>query len=114
MKSSRRKGRGCSEQVKSRLVEESLVPGANVSATARREKMPPWVLFGWRRNHLGSRKADLKVPAAVAGAPLFARVEAPRSPRIGLIEVEVGQVVVRAGSDVDPEHLARLIRGMLP
>jgi len=114
MQASRRKGScGYSEQVKSRLVKESLVPGANVSAIARREKIPPWTLFGWRRNHLGSRKADRKLPAAVEG-PLFARVDVPRPPRVGMIEVQVGQVVVRAGADVDAEHLARLIRGMLP
>jgi len=114
MQASRKRGCGYSELEKSRLVEESLVPGANVSAIARREKIPPWTLFGWRRKVLGSRTATSKVPAVVAASPLFARVEVPRPPRIGMIEVEVGQVVVRAASDVDAEHLARLIRGILP
>ncbi|MCL2649047.1 MAG: transposase [Phycisphaerales bacterium] len=114
MTSSRRQDGQYSEQVKSRLIEESLAPGANVSAIARREKMPPSRLFGWRRKRLDMRRADPAVPAAAAVSPHFARVEAPRPSRSGIIEVQVGQIVVRAGADVDADHLARVIRGMLP
>jgi len=109
--------RGCPERLKSRLVEESLAPGANVSAIARRENLPPSRLFGWRRKLVASRRAApegqaLTNPLACQepDRPLFARVETPRT---GTIEVVIGQVLLRAGSDVDAEHLARVIRGVL-
>jgi len=42
------------------------------------------------------------------------RVDVPSPPRIGMIDVQVDQLVVRAGSDVDAEPFVHLIRGMLP
>jgi len=41
------------EEAKARLVAETLVPGANVSAIAREAGMAPSQLFGWRRKALG-------------------------------------------------------------
>ena len=41
--------RGWSAEAKARLVEETLVADANVSAIARRAGMAPSQLFGWRR-----------------------------------------------------------------
>lgn len=49
--------RGWSAEAKARLVEETLVPGANVSAIARRAGMAPSQLFGWRRQALATRAA---------------------------------------------------------
>jgi len=105
---------GYPERMKSRLIKESLEPGANVSAIARREKVPPSMLFGWRRKLATAKKASLAAQPVAIDKPRFARVEIPRNVRSGMIEVVVGQVVLRAGSDVDAEHFAKLIRGVLP
>nr|WP_246712008.1 transposase [Phyllobacterium myrsinacearum] len=58
--------RGWTDETKTRLVEERLELGANVSAIARREGVSPSQLFGWRKkaieggviHHLGSDEED--------------------------------------------------------
>ena len=101
--------RGWSAEAKARLVEESLVLGANVSAIARREGLAPSQLFGWRRKALASGRGGLVSQGRTAGAMRFARVEAPLS---GTVEIIVGDIVLRAGGDVAAEHLAEMIRGV--
>src|SRR5262245_55660782 len=49
--------RGWSAEAKARLVEKTLVPGANVSAIARGVGMAPSQLFGWRRQARVARAA---------------------------------------------------------
>jgi transposase len=101
--------RGWSTEIKARLVEESLAPGANVSAIARREGMAPSQLFGWRRKLLASRQIGTASQTTAGGALQFARVETKPS---GVVEVVVGGVVLRAGCDVDADHLAKVIRAV--
>lgn len=113
MKKSGKSGHGYSEEAKSRLIRESLEPGANVSAIARRENVSPSRLFGWRRKLAVARKRDLAPNTMVSETPRFARVETPRNAGTGMIEALIGQVVLRAGPDVDAEHFARVIRGVL-
>lgn len=50
--------RGWSAEAKARLVEKTLVPGANVSAIARGAGMAPSQLFGWRRQARAARACD--------------------------------------------------------
>src|SRR6476469_4342317 len=77
--------RGWSAEAKARLVEKTLVPGANVSAIARGAGMAPSQLFGWRRQ------------ARVAGAAIRNEaVEADRPMRferfaaVALVEIVIG------------------------
>ena len=74
--------RGWSVEAKARLVEETLVPGANVSAIARRAGMAPSQLFGWRRQALVARAA-IGNGAAAADRPMrfecFAAVSTTRA-----------------------------------
>jgi transposase len=100
--------RGWSDAAKARLVEESFVTGANVSAIARREGMAPSQLFGWRRKAVGLGGVEAVCRADGGDAVRFARIEAPLSG--GMVEIVVGEIVLRAGSDVEPDHLARVIR----
>ena len=99
--------RGWSTEAKARLVAETLVPGANVSAIARRVGMAPSQLFGWRRQALASGA----VAAAAEGDPplSFTRFEAARS---ALVEIVIGDIVVRAGPDVTSDHLAAVLRAV--
>lgn len=92
------------EEAKARLVSETLVPGANVSAIAREAGMAPSQLFGWRRKALGK---DLPASQDNGPAVQFTRFE----PAYGAaIEIVVGDLIVRVGVNVDPDHLARVIR----
>jgi transposase len=100
--------RSWSDEEKGRIVGETLVAGANVSAIARSNGLDPSQLFAWRRKAKASRVvAPL---AAVANKPVkFARFDAMRS---DTVEIVVGDVVVRAGCDVEAERLADVIRAV--
>ena len=97
-----------SREEKERIVGETFAPGANVSAIARSHGLDPSQLFAWRRKALAS---GLVAPAsgARAQAVKFARFEAVSGE---MVEIVVGDVVVRAGSDVEPERLAAVIRAV--
>jgi transposase len=84
--------RGWSAEAKARLVEKTLVPGANVSAIARGVEMAPSQLFGWRR------QAAIKNEAVDADRPM--RFERFAAVSCALVEIVIGEVVLRVGSDV--------------
>ncbi len=101
------------------LPELAAEPLAVVSEIARRHGMSPQHLFTWRR--LALRTADLDP----AKAPFFvpAVIEAPveqsapkrrarRRPSGSGIELEIGGVVVRVGSDASPKAIAAVIRAL--
>lgn len=100
----RRVRREWSEAFKAQLVAETLAPGANISAIARRSGISPSQLFGWRR--LAIRNGTVTPLEALEG-PRLVEVEAVAS---SAIEIIVGGVVVRAGAEVSEEHLRRVIR----
>src|ERR1700730_6900083 len=96
-----------SREEKDRIVGESFAPGANVSAIARSHGLDPSQLFGWRRKALAS---GVVAPLSGAGrAVKFARFEAVAGE---MAEIVIGDVVVRVGSDVEPERLAAVIRAV--
>jgi transposase len=99
--------RGWSAEAKARLVEKTLVPGANVSAIARGAGMAPSQLFGWRRQ---ARAAAIRNKAVDSDRPL--RFERFAAVSCALVEIVIGEVVLRAGSDVEPDHLANVIRAV--
>lgn len=94
-----------SDSFKADLVAKTLEPDVNVSAIARRAGVHPAQLFAWKRQAL--RKGTVK-PVEGTGLKLV-EVETTGS---GMIEIVIGGVVVRAGSDVGEEHLRRVIRGV--
>jgi transposase len=96
-----------SREEKERIVGETFAPGANVSAIARSHGLDPSQLFGWRRKALAS---GLVAPVSEGGrAVKFARFEAVAAE---MVEIVVGDVVVRVGSDVEPDRLAAVIRAV--
>src|SRR5262249_60758323 len=95
--------RGWSAEAKARLVEKTLVPGANVSAIARGVGMAPSQLFGWRRQARVARAA-IRNEAVDAGRPMrFERFAAVSCAPGGIV---IGGVVVRRGSEVRRNYLA--------
>ena len=93
---------------KASIVEESLRPGAVVTAVARRHDVHPNLLHHWRRQARRSLDGGqgLKfLPVAVAPAA---------RPKIeGLIEIELGgDVRVRVDTAVDEAALGRVLRAL--
>jgi transposase len=93
-----------SAEAKARLVEETLQPGANVSAIARQAGMAPSQLFCWRRKATRSGVVSSRADADRLG---FVEVSATTT---STVEIRLGDVVIRAGADVDSDHLLKVIR----
>ena len=92
---------------KDRIVGETFLPGANVSAIARSHRLDPSQLFAWRRKALAS---GMVAPLSGGGREVkFRRFDAVTAE---MVEIVVGDVVVRVGSDVEPERLAAVIRAV--
>jgi len=95
-----------SAQAKMALIEETLKPGANVSAIARQAGIAPAQLFGWRRKAMQA--------GVVQGQPHEQRLGfvevTPTSASI--IEIVVADVVVRVAADIDQNHLVNILRAV--
>jgi transposase len=102
---------------RARILEETLVPGAVVSAVARRHGLTPQQLFAWRRE---ARKAAEAAPAfvpavVIAPEPADARETKPRAKRrarrrsAAAIELEASGVTVRIGDGASPATIAAVI-----
>lgn len=90
-----------SDEFKDRAVAEAMEPGASVSAIAHRLGIHPSQLFSWRRDARDGQRRWSRDPTITVDK---------RS--VGTIEVVVGDVVIRAGSDFDEAHLQRVIRAV--
>ncbi len=113
-----------SETEKARITAEAMMPGAVVSEIARRHGMSPQHLFTWRRaasRSVGSASAvaPLFVPAIVEAEPppcSDPKAKAARRPRRRSgaegIELDIGGVTVRVGSDASPKAIAAVIRAL--
>jgi transposase len=113
-----------SDDDKARIVEETLVPGAVVSAVARRHGLTPQQLFSWRRRArqpmaaMIEATAPLFVPAVMESAPgsSLPRSQSGRTRKggwsAGLIEVEIGGVTVRIGRGADAKTIVAVIRAL--
>lgn len=104
---------------RARILEETLAPGAVVSAVARRHGLTPQQVFTWRRE---ARKASETVPAFVPAvvtseiAPASepsATCSRPkrrgRQRRAAAIEVDVGGVRVTIENGASPATIAAVI-----
>jgi transposase len=121
---------------KARIVVESLKPGANVSEVARRHGLSPQQLFGWRRQ---AREAVGNAPAGLAAPdpwrcphpssgrakprgrspgpePAFAPVVIASAPADtampGVIEIAIGDAIVRVRGQVETGLLIAVLRAV--
>ncbi|MEC9103046.1 MAG: transposase [Pseudomonadota bacterium] len=128
----RRGNRRWPDEVKARIVAESLAPGARVVDVAARHDLVPHQLSDWRRRArqgLLALPADLleglSLPSEVPGDPVFVPLaiatEPTRSAKLpetaeivaGVMSVEIGgDVVLRVPSDAPVERAAALIRAL--
>lgn len=101
--------RNWSADEKARIIGQTFVPGANVSAIARSYDIEPSQLFGWRRKALASGTV-----APIAAPGIDAPVQFTRFETVSgtAVEIMIGDAVVRAGPGVDGDHLAAVIRAV--
>ena len=102
-----------SEADKARIAAESLMPGMQVTAVARKHGVTRWQIYDWRRR---LRHGQLALPENMA--PMFARlmVDEPSAPQRTMrpsksapakVEIVIDEVVIRAAVDV--EQLVQVI-----
>ena len=105
-----------SPDTKARIVQESRAAGAVVSEVARRHGLTPQQLFGWRRE-LPSAGVGGDVPAVMSTfAPVMVEGSvAKQDPaqthgRPGMIEITIGEILIRLRGSVAPEMIAAVLR----
>ena len=112
-----------SQDDKTRIVEETLVPGAKVTEVARRNGGAASVVFTWRRQartveKVGPCFAPVQITAASETSGVRAkppsendmRMRLVPAARTGLIEIDLGnRRRIRVDAQVDPEALARVL-----
>ena len=115
-----------SDDDKTRIVEETLVPGAVVSDVARRHGLSPQQLFTWRREARrrpgtpAPEAAPVFVPAvvheAIGDGQAKSNRKGARRRRVrqtsGIIEVEIDGVTIRVSSGADAKTVAAVIRAL--
>jgi transposase len=113
-----------SDDYKTRIVEETLAPGAVVSEVARRHGLSPQQLFGWRRQARqpvatsADPAAPQFVPAVIEAQLPEATVRRSRGPArqadrtCGIIEIELDGVTVRVGRGADAKTVATVLRAL--
>jgi len=100
---------------RARIAAESLAPGASVADVARRHGTTRWQVYDWRRK---LRTGQLVMPESVAALPMFAELVVEGAvadaratvEEASVVEIVVGDVLIRAPSRVDAELLTRAIR----
>jgi len=117
--------RSFSDDFKTRVVEETLAPGAVVSQVARRHGLTPQQVFTWRRQarEVSSRQSDAEVPMfvpAVVEASSAGRARPAGKPERkrrgddagGMIEIEIAGTIIRVGRGADAETVAAVIAAL--
>lgn len=108
-----RRRRVWSDEDKTRIVEESLAPGARVSEVARRWQVCPQQVFGWRRE----RRVVVSASATHAD-PQFVPLVSTLSPAVqpsaasSSIKITLCGAVVHMSSDTDPALLISVLRAV--
>jgi transposase len=113
-----------SPETKASIVRESRAPGAVVSEVARRHGLTPQQLFGWRRE-LGPvvTRPDVAAAAATTFTPVVidassitrqkqVEMHARQIADRGLIEISIGEVLIRLRDGVAPRMLAAVLQAV--
>jgi transposase len=99
---------------RAQIAVESMMPGMTVADVARNYGTTRWQVYDWCKQ---MRKGNLVVLESVAALPIFAELvvddtatTAPLAACRSVLEIVVGDVVIRAGGDADEGQLTRAIR----
>lgn len=112
----RRRCRRWPEEVKARIVAETLVEGVTVNEVARRYGMLPKHLSEWRRM---AREGKLVLPNldGVSFVPVAIEEPIPTLPdvpeaEIGVIDVLKGNVTIRLAADTSAARIAEIVAAL--
>ena len=105
---------------KAEILAESYESGDEVSAVARRHGLTPQQLFGWRRNaqrRVARRRGGSAAADSVTFASVMVEAPAPSSSAscaipCGMIEIALGNAVVRVGAGTDVTTLTKVLRAV--
>jgi transposase len=105
------------DEDKSRIAAEALVPGTVVSQVARRWQICPQQVFAWRRAALRAASSDLvatgpRFVPIVEAAPTTEQNTAKPALRVSEIEIDFGGTVVRVATGVDTKTLTAALRAV--
>ena len=101
---------------KRRLAVEACAPGISVSKLAQQNGINANMLFKWRRE----LRAGLFEPVAPALLPVHIQPATTRSPSLhmaepsGMIEIIIGDAVVRLHAGIDAALLQLVLQSLLP
>lgn len=91
-----------------------MMPGLKLVDVARKHGTTRWPIYDWHRQ---IREGNLVLPDSIAALPMFAELmvddsamDAPTARAASGLEIVVGDVLIRAGTDADEGHLTRVIR----
>lgn len=110
--------RAWSAEDKTRIVADSLEPGATVSGVARHHGLAPQQLFTWQREARKSAETlSVFVPAVIdpepraesSGEPRLRGKRRPRKSLAAAIELEAFGITVRIGRGAAPAMIAAVI-----
>jgi transposase len=99
-----------SEAEKARIAAESLTPDAIVADIARRYGATRWQIYDWRRRFRRVFWPRRKKMSRRLRSPLAVDDDLQRTPHADIVEVAIGDILIRVGRDVGEAHLARIFR----
>ncbi len=102
-----------SGEAKARILGETMLPGANISAVARAHGLRPQQLFTWRRKAMRSGTVATLPARPVSESQSFASVElSPGDGALAGLEIVIGDATIRVGGCVAPALLVEAIRAV--
>ena len=115
------------DEVKARIVAETLAPGVVISQVARRHGISPQQLFAWRRLARDGRLAlpeealsfapvvvadEAPIAAAPSRVPETTTVDEPGMVSDGEIEIAYRGAVIRVGAGVDASRVVAVLKAV--
>src|SRR5665213_2429746 len=106
------------EDIKARIVRESLEPGVTVSEVARRHRMSPQHLTLWRRAaREGRLSVSVECAEKVSGAPFVpVAIDADRGEPASIINdrivIEVNGVVLKLSAETRASRIAEIVSAL--
>ena len=104
---------------KRQVVIEASIPGANVSAVARRHGIAPPLLYRWRKELTPDRPTLAFMPVTIA-VPASAHTQTPQLSALAVSTIAIATIeivlangrTVRVGADVDTAALVRIVAAL--
>lgn len=113
----RRRNRRWPDEVKARIVAETLLPGASVSSVARRHGITANHISSWRGR---AKRGDLVLPAPETAMEFASLVLGPSTqPSVSEplascpTEISYGPVTIRLGSDASAARIAAVVHALM-